>query len=110
MGIYKFRDDIQSLRAIAVILVILYHIYPSLVPVGYIGVDIFFVISGYLISKKLFIFFMIQNYKMKKWKNTNKKKLNIFCKCYIFYWYLFLKSHASGSLLPFLAFSASASA
>lgn len=55
MGIYKFRDDIQSLRAIAVILVILYHIYPSLVPVGYIGVDIFFVISGYLISKKLFI-------------------------------------------------------
>lgn len=42
------------MRALAVIAVIAYHAFPSLVPGGFIGVDIFFVISGYLISGILF--------------------------------------------------------
>jgi len=46
----KFRPDIATLRAIAVILVVLYHALPNAVPNGFIGVDIFFVISGFLMT------------------------------------------------------------
>lgn len=45
-----FRADIQGLRAVAVMLVIIYHVWPAALPGGYIGVDVFFVISGYLIT------------------------------------------------------------
>lgn len=51
----KFRHDIQALRAIAVLAVILYHFQVSFLKGGFVGVDIFFVISGYLISKSIII-------------------------------------------------------
>ncbi|WP_217702948.1 acyltransferase family protein [Microbacterium tenebrionis] len=47
------RADIQSLRAFAVGAVVLYHVWPLAFPGGYIGVDVFFVISGYLITGQL---------------------------------------------------------
>lgn len=46
----KFRPEIQLLRAIAVLAVVVYHIQPSWLPGGFVGVDVFFVISGYLIT------------------------------------------------------------
>ena len=49
-----FRKDINGLRAIAVIAVVLFHFNPSWLPGGFSGVDIFFVISGYLITGILF--------------------------------------------------------
>lgn len=48
-----FRLDIQGLRALAVIAVIIFHLDSSFLPGGFLGVDIFFVISGYLISKSI---------------------------------------------------------
>ena len=46
----SYRPDIDGLRAVAVISVILFHIHADLLPGGFLGVDIFFVISGYLIT------------------------------------------------------------
>jgi peptidoglycan/LPS O-acetylase OafA/YrhL len=46
-----FRNDINALRAIAIVSVIVFHYNPVILNGGFIGVDIFFVISGYLMSK-----------------------------------------------------------
>lgn len=49
-----FRHDINGLRAIAVIAVVLFHFNPSWVPGGFAGVDVFFVISGFLMTGIIF--------------------------------------------------------
>ena len=47
------RPEIQALRALAVLTVVLYHVWPAAMPGGFIGVDVFFAISGFLITAHL---------------------------------------------------------
>ena len=49
-SVTSFRNDIQGLRGLAILFVLIFHFFPSIFPKGYLGVDIFFVISGYLIT------------------------------------------------------------
>lgn len=50
----QFRKDINGIRAIAVIAVVLYHFNENWLPGGFAGVDVFFVISGFLMTKIIF--------------------------------------------------------
>ncbi len=70
----KYRPEIDGLRAIAVLSVIAFHVFPEYVTGGFIGVDIFFVISGYLIStiiyksldKKSFSFIQFYQHRVRR--------------------------------------------
>jgi peptidoglycan/LPS O-acetylase OafA/YrhL len=61
-GLPTYRPDIDGLRALAVSIVIGYHAFPRLFRGGFIGVDIFFVISGYLITAIIFKEIMITEF------------------------------------------------
>ncbi|CAJ0946145.1 unnamed protein product, partial [Mesorhabditis belari] len=53
IAVKEFREDIALLRALAILAVLGYHFWPTIFPLGFIGVDIFFVISGFLIMRIL---------------------------------------------------------
>lgn len=60
----KFRKDLNSLRAIAVLSVMLFHFKPTWLTGGFVGVDIFFVISGYLMSAIILTQLQQQRFKL----------------------------------------------
>lgn len=62
MNRLTYRKDIDGLRAIAVLAVLLFHLDPGYLNAGYLGVDIFFVISGYLITRIVYTEVMSRKY------------------------------------------------
>ena len=63
----NFRADINGLRAIAVLAVVAYHFRPDVVPGGFIGVDVFFAISGYLMTAIIVSGMNAGNFSFKKY-------------------------------------------
>ena len=70
-----YRPDIDGLRALAIIPVVLFHAFPEIVPGGFIGVDIFFVISGFLISSIIFSGLANQSLSFKNFYSKRIKRI-----------------------------------
>ncbi|WP_115703692.1 acyltransferase family protein [Legionella sainthelensi] len=88
-----YRPDIDSLRAIAILFVLIFHAFPEHLPGGFIGVDVFFVISGFLISSIIFKnleknqFNYVQFY-ARRIKRIFPALIVTLIGCYIIGWYL----------------------
>jgi peptidoglycan/LPS O-acetylase OafA/YrhL len=91
----KYRADIDGLRAIAVLLVVGFHAFPSWFKGGFTGVDIFFVISGFLISSIIFNslennkFSFIEFYR-RRIKRIFPSLLIMLIACFMFGWFTLL--------------------
>jgi peptidoglycan/LPS O-acetylase OafA/YrhL len=57
----EYRSDIQVLRGLAVLAVVLFHSKESYFPLGYLGVDVFFVISGFVVTPLILRIFSNQS-------------------------------------------------
>ena len=67
MAVTYLIPGINGLRAVAVLAVVLFHLMPNYFPRGYLGVDVFFVISGFILSHSIFIeYIKYQNNKVFK--------------------------------------------
>ncbi len=73
--VLSFRSDINFLRALSVVAVIIYHIDKKLLPGGWLGVDIFFFISGYLISNKIITELNHKNFSFKNFYIKRIKRI-----------------------------------
>ena len=84
----KYRNDIDALRGIAVLLVVLFHAFPEKLTGGFIGVDIFFVISGYLITSIILSDdqFNIFNFYNRRIRRLLPSLTTVFCASLLFGW------------------------
>jgi len=71
----SYRPDIDGLRAIAVLMVIAFHAFPERVSGGFIGVDVFFVISGFLITHLLQVGLTKQNFNLRSFYASRVRRL-----------------------------------
>jgi peptidoglycan/LPS O-acetylase OafA/YrhL len=91
----KYRQDIDGLRAIAIFLVIIFHAFPKFLKGGFIGVDIFFVISGYLITGIILKGFSRDNFSLLEFYSRRIKRIFpalivVLSFCLIAGWYVLL--------------------
>ena len=88
----KYRPDIDGLRAIAVMSVVLFHAFPGRLPGGFTGVDVFFIISGYLISTIIYgslerNTFSFTEFYARRIKRIFPALLLVLVSCYAFGWF-----------------------
>ena len=93
----KYRPDIDGLRAISVLAIVAFHAFPNWITGGFIGVDIFFVISGYLISTIVFEnlnqgTFSFYEFYARRIKRIFPALLLVLIACFIFGWFALLLS------------------
>lgn len=91
----KYRRDIDGLRAIAVLSVVAFHAFPEWIKGGFIGVDVFFVISGYLISTIIYEnldsgTFSFTEFYLRRVKRIFPALLLVLVSCYAFGWFSLL--------------------
>ena len=91
----KYRPDIDGLRAIAVLSVVAFHAFPELITGGFIGVDIFFVISGYLISTIIFEnldrgIFSFRDFYSRRIRRIFPALIFVLISCFAFGWFTLL--------------------
>lgn len=91
----SYRPDIDGLRAVAVVSVVLFHAFPKKFPGGFVGVDIFFVISGYLISAIILEnlsknSFSIATFYERRIRRIFPALLTVIASCLAFGWYVLL--------------------
>lgn len=91
----KYRPDIDGLRAIAVLAVVAFHAFPNSITGGFIGVDIFFVISGYLISTIIFKSldedtFSFVDFYSRRIKRIFPALIFVLASCFAFGWFALL--------------------
>jgi len=108
----EYRRDIDGLRAVAVVLVILYHCGFTLVGGGFIGVDVFFVISGFLITELIATNiegadFSLSRFWMRRVRRLFIPAYVLIAACLVFFWFVYPPQHyrdLAASALAQLAF------
>ena len=90
-----YRPDIDGLRALAIIPVVLFHAFPTITPGGFVGVDIFFVISGFLISGIILQGMQRGRFSFAAFYRNRVKRLFpallvVLAACFIFGWFFLL--------------------
>ncbi len=75
MKAIQYRIEIDGLRALAVISVVIYHFFPKHLPYGFLGVDIFFVISGYLITLQIIKGYQNKNFSLAGFYTRRVKRI-----------------------------------
>ena len=70
-----YRVELDGLRAIALLSVVIFHFHPTVCPGGYIGVDIFFVLSGYLISSIIYKSTQEHSFRIRTFINRRVRRL-----------------------------------
>jgi peptidoglycan/LPS O-acetylase OafA/YrhL len=91
-----YRADIDGLRAVAVVAVVAFHAFPGALPGGFIGVDIFFVISGFLISTIVFSNlehsrFSVRDFYIRRIRRIFPALIVVLCAGLAFGWYALLQ-------------------
>ena len=91
-----YRPDIDGIRAIAVLLVVMFHAFPSQIQGGFVGVDVFFVISGYLISSIILKGleqgnFSYRDFYIRRIKRIFPALIVVLTTCMIFGWFVLLQ-------------------
>lgn len=101
MSKINYRPDIDGLRALAVISVIIFHINPKWLPSGFIGVDIFFVLSGYLITSIIYKEILENKFSFKEFYIRRIKRIlplffTVLILGLLICWYVFLPQDIGG--------------
>jgi peptidoglycan/LPS O-acetylase OafA/YrhL len=95
MHIGTYQPSIDGLRALAILLVVVFHAFPSAISGGYIGVDVFFIISGYLITSIILkntsnLEFSFADFYSKRIRRIFPSLLIVLISCYALGWFVML--------------------